>query len=479
MSGYETVIGLEVHAQLMTETKLFCGCRARFGDPPNTNVCPVCLGLPGALPVLNRRAVELAARMGFAVGCRVNEISVFARKNYFYPDLPKGYQISQYDRPLAFGGGVTIDLDGSAKTIGIHRIHMEEDAGKLLHEGFRDAETKSGVDFNRSGVPLIEIVSEPELRSPEEAVAYAQALKVILEFTDVSDADMEKGNLRCDGNISLRRQGETELGTKVELKNLNSFRFLGRALAFEAERQAAALEAGETIVQETRLFDADRGRTETMRTKEEAHDYRYFPEPDLPPLVLEQKWLGRVRDELPELPEARRSRLVSEYGIPAYDAGVLTSSRPLADYFEAAAATSANAKAASNWIMSEVLRKVNETSTPIEAVPVTAASLGELVRLIDEGAISGKIAKEVFEKMYASGEAPRAIVEREGLAQLSDEAEIEKLAQQIVSDNPSQAEEYRGGNDKVLGWFVGQLMKATSGKANPKLARDALTKVLG
>ena len=371
-----------------------------------------------------------------------------------------------------------INVEGSTKMIGINRIHMEEDAGKLLHEGFSDAKMKSGVDYNRAGVPLIEIVSEPELRSPAEAVAYAQDLRAILQFMDVSEASMEKGNLGCDGNISVRKKGETSLGPKVELKNLNSFRFLSRALTFEAERQVVRLEAGKQIVQETRLFDAEKGRTKTMRAKEEAHDYRYFPEPDLPPLVLDQTWLGRISKELNELPKTRRSRLISEYGIPAYDADILTSSRHLADYFESVAATSANAKAASNWIMSEVLRKLNMTSTPIEAVPVSAVALGELLKLIDEGMISGKIAKDVFEKMYASGENPLDIIESEGLAQISDEAEIEKLAKQIVSDNQGQLEEYRGGNEKVLSWFVGQLMKMTSGKINPKLARDALIKVL-
>jgi aspartyl-tRNA(Asn)/glutamyl-tRNA(Gln) amidotransferase subunit B len=357
MTAYETVIGLECHAQLLTRTKLFCGCRAGFGDSPNTNVCPVCIGLPGALPVLNRRAVELATRMALAVGCRVNRNSVFARKNYFYPDLPKGYQISQYDRPLAEEGGLEIQTESGRKRIAIERIHMEEDAGKLLHEGFRDAATKSGVDFNRSGVPLIEIVSRPELSSPEEAVAYAESLREILQYAGVSDADMEKGNFRCDGNVSIRPRGASELGTKVEIKNLNSFRFLGRALAYEVERQAALLDAGSRVVQETRLYDPDEDETHPMRSKEEAHDYRYFPDPDLPLLKLSAGRVDEIRSALPELPRAKRERFEAALGLPEYDAQVLTSSRSLADFFEAAARRSGNPKATSNWVMSDVLRK--------------------------------------------------------------------------------------------------------------------------
>ncbi len=478
MTRYETVIGLECHAQLLTRTKLFCGCRAVFGDPPNENVCPVCVGLPGALPVLNRRAVELAARMSLAVSCRVNQDSIFARKNYFYPDLPKGYQISQYDRPLAEDGFVKVETESGGKRIGIERIHMEEDAGKLLHEGFRDAATKSGVDFNRSGVPLIEIVSRPELSSPEEAVAYAEALREILQYTGVSDADMEKGNFRCDGNVSLRPPGGSKLGTKVELKNLNSFRFLGRALAFEVERQAALLDAGSRVVQETRLYDPDADETHPMRSKEEAHDYRYFPDPDLPPLRLGAEAVDEIARGLPELPAAKRARFKSELGLPAYDAQVLTSSSALADYFEAVSRRSGNPKAASNWVMSDVLRKLKETPSPIEAFPVAPDALGDLVALVDRGTVSGKTARDIFEKMYASGESAEAIVEREGLTQISDPVAIEAVVRSLVDSRPDLVAQYRGGDEKVLGYFVGQAMKATKGQANPKLARELLVRIL-
>jgi len=471
---YEVVIGLEIHAQLLTATKLFCGCSTRFGDRPNTHVCPVCLGLPGALPVLNRKAVALAIRMGLAVNCRIQEASVFARKNYFYPDLPKGYQISQYDRPLAVGGSLMTDDE----TIRITRIHLEEDAGKLLHEGFEGSETQSGVDYNRSGVPLIEIVSEPDLRSPEQAAAYAQGIKTILEYTEVSDANMEQGNLRCDVNVSLRPRGEETLGTKVEIKNLNSFRFLVRALEYEIERQRESLEAGGTIVQETRLYDTSSGRTVSMRGKEEAHDYRYFPEPDLPTLRVSPKWIDDLRKELPELPESKRRRIVAQYEIPDYDAGVLTASRPLADYFEATASSCGNPKAASNWIMSESLRKVKETGVPIDATPVTPQALGEMLRLIEDGTISGKIGKDLFEKMYASGESARRLVEKEGLTQITDRTALEEVARRVLDENPSQVEQYRSGQTKVFGWLVGQVMKATRGKASPALLDEVLKELL-
>jgi aspartyl-tRNA(Asn)/glutamyl-tRNA(Gln) amidotransferase subunit B len=471
---YEVVIGLEIHAQLLTATKLFCGCSTRFGDRPNTHVCPVCLGLPGALPVLNRKAVALAIRMGLAVGCRIHEASVFARKNYFYPDLPKGYQISQYDRPLAVGGSLRTDDE----TIRITRIHLEEDAGKLLHEGFAGSETQSGVDYNRSGVPLIEIVSEPDLRSPEQAAAYAQGIKTILEYAEVSDANMEQGNLRCDANVSLRPRGEETLGTKVEIKNLNSFRFLVRALEYEVERQLESLEAGETIVQETRLYDTSSGRTVSMRGKEEAHDYRYFPEPDLPTLRVSPKWIDGLRQELPELPESKRRRFAAQYEIPVYDAGVLTASRPLADYFEATASSCGNPKAASNWIMSESLRKVKETGVPIDATPVTAQALGEMLRLIDDGTISGKIGKDLFEKMYATGESARRLVQKEGLTQITDRPALEEVTRRVLDENPSQVEQYRSGETKVFGWLVGQVMKATRGKASPTLLDEVLRELL-
>ena len=481
MTEYETVIGLECHAQLLTETKLFCGCRASFGAPPNTNICPVCIGLPGALPVLNGRAVELAARMAFALGCRVNETSIFARKNYFYPDLPKGYQISQYDRPLAEDGAVCIRIGDADKRIRIERIHMEEDAGKLLHDGFEDSNVSSGVDLNRSGVPLIEIVSHPDLRSPEEATQFAQALKEILEYAEVSDADMEKGNFRCDGNVSVRPAGTIELGTKVELKNINSFRFLGRGLAYEVERQIAAYESGESgerIVQETRLYDPDADRTVSMRSKEDAHDYRYFPEPDLPPLDLSSTWLDEQKRKLPELPEARRERLQSDYSIPAYDAKILTSSRARADYFEAAAKRSGSGKATSNWMMSELLRKLNESGVAIEDLPVTPESFGELIELVEKGTLSGKMGKDVFEKMVSSGDGPAAVVEREGLGQISDASAIEELVRTVIAKNPEQVAELKAGKDKVTGWMVGQIMKASRGQANPKLARETLVRLL-
>jgi aspartyl-tRNA(Asn)/glutamyl-tRNA(Gln) amidotransferase subunit B len=439
----------------------------------------VCAGLPGALPVLNRRAVSLAVRMALAVSCRVNAESIFARKNYFYPDLPKGYQISQYDRPLAEDGQLEIETPSGRKRIGIERIHMEEDAGKLLHEGFRDSGTKSGVDLNRSGVPLIEIVSRPELSSPEEAVTYAERLREILQYASISDADMEKGNFRCDGNVSLRPRGSKALGTKVEIKNLNSFRFLGKALAYEARRQAEILDSGGRVVQETRLYDPDADRTHSMRSKEEAHDYRYFPDPDLPPLRLSPETIDEISRAVPELPAAKRARFVAEMGLPAYDVSVLTGSRALADYFEAVARRSKNAKAASNWVMSEVLRKLKEAGAPsLESFPVAPEALGELLALVDQGKVSGKAAKEVFEKMFSSRQSAAAIIEREGLTQISDPGAIEAAVRAVVDARPDLAAQYRSGDEKVLGFFVGQVMKATKGQANPKLARELLVKVL-
>jgi aspartyl-tRNA(Asn)/glutamyl-tRNA(Gln) amidotransferase subunit B len=476
---YEVVIGLEIHAQLLTRTKLFCGCPNRFGDPPNTNVCPVCLGLPGALPVLNRRAVELALRMAQAVSCTIPETSVFARKNYFYPDLPKGYQISQYDQPLALGGFLDIGEGPAAeRIIHLRRIHLEEDAGKLLHEGFAASPGKSAVDYNRSGAPLIEIVSEPEIRSPAEAAAFAQAVKTLLEYTEVSDADMERGNLRADANLSLRPKGASELGTKVEVKNLNSFRYLARALEYEVERQIAAIDSGEPVVAETRLYDPSAHRTESMRSKEEAHDYRYFPEPDLPPLKVSREWRERVGAEIPELPAARRRRLVEQYGLPDYDAAVLTGSRALADYFEAAAAAGAQPKAVSNWVMTDVLRKLKETGSEIGALAVRPAMLAELVRLIDDGTVSGKLAKDLFEQMCASGEPAARLIERQGLRQLSDRAAVEAAAREVLAGNPGPVAQYRAGKTKTLGFLVGQLMKATAGKANPQLAGEVLKSLL-
>jgi len=479
-SRYEPVIGLEVHAQLLTRTKLFCGCANRFGAPPNTLVCPVCLGLPGALPVLNRRAVSLALRAALATGSTVHPVSVFERKNYFYPDLPKGYQISQYEKPLATGGFVAITgADGGEKRVRLARIHMEEDAGKLLHEGFPWSGEKSGVDLNRAGVPLIEIVSEPDLHGPEEAHAYLTALRGVLLYAGVSDCNMEEGSLRCDANVSVRPWGTEALSTRAEIKNLNSFRNVARAVEHEIARQVALVESGGEVVQETRLWNAERGETAPMRSKEDAHDYRYFPEPDLPPLVVSSEWVEESRASLPELPAERRRRFATEYALPGYDAGVLTQERDVAEYFEAAARASGNAKAVSNWVMTEVLRKLKELGGGLASCPIGPAALAGLVRLIDEGTISGKIAKDVFERMWATGEEAAAIVGREGLTQLSDESALEAVVAEVVAGSPDQAASYRGGKSAALGWFVGQVMRRTGGRANPQRVNALLRKALG
>jgi aspartyl-tRNA(Asn)/glutamyl-tRNA(Gln) amidotransferase subunit B len=479
LARYEPVIGVEVHVQLLTRTKIFCACRNRFGDEPNTNVCPVCLGLPGALPVLSREAVTLALRAALATHCTPHELSIFARKNYFYPDLPKGYQISQYDQPLAVDGGIEIPSGGEFRRVRLQRIHMEEDAGKLLHEGFPWSSRKSGVDFNRSGVPLIEIVSHPDLRSAEEAYEYLTALKAVLLYAGVSDCNMEEGSLRCDANVSLRPRGAEAFGTRAEIKNLNSFRNVARAIEHEIARQAGLLDAGERVVQETRLWNAERAETLPMRSKEEAHDYRYFPEPDLPPLVVGADWVEQVRAALPELPAEKRRRFVAEYGLPDYDAGVLTLAREVADYFETVARQSGNPKAASNWVMTELLRKLKDDERPLADSPVKPAQLARLVRLIDAGTISGTIAKQVFEKMWASGEEPDAVVEREGLTQVSDTGAIQAAIDAVIAANPGQVATYRKGKTGTLGWFVGQVMKATGGKANPQLVNELLKKSLG
>jgi aspartyl-tRNA(Asn)/glutamyl-tRNA(Gln) amidotransferase subunit B len=480
LSRYEPVVGLEVHVQLRTRTKLFCGCENRFGAPPNTLVCPVCLGLPGALPVPNRQAVTLALRAAIALGCQANTVSVFERKNYFYPDLPKGYQISQYQAPLASSGSLAIALPAGEKRVRIARLHMEEDAGKLLHEGFAWSDAKSGVDLNRAGVPLVEIVSEPDLGSAEEAHAYLAALRALLVYAEVSDGNMEQGSLRCDANVSVRPRGATRLGTRAEIKNLNSFRNVARAIEHELARQVALVESGRKVVQETRLWNAERGETASMRGKEDAHDYRYFPEPDLAPLAVSPDWIAEARASLPELPAERRRRFVERYALPEYDAGVLTQERELADYFEAAANESGQAKAVSNWIMTELLRKLKEDGRPLAEAKVSAPMLAGLVELVASGAISGKIAKDVFEKMWSTGEPATAIVEREGLAQLDDERALAAAVAEVVAASPEQVASYRGGKKAALGWFVGQVMKRTEGRANPQrvnqLLKDALEK---
>jgi aspartyl-tRNA(Asn)/glutamyl-tRNA(Gln) amidotransferase subunit B len=458
MPEFEAVIGLEIHAQLLTASKIFCSCSTAFGAAPNTHVCPVCLGLPGPLPVLNREAVDLATRAALALGCRINESSVFARKNYFYPDLPKGYQISQYERPLATGGTLT--------GVGITRVHMEEDAGKSIHEGFADSDRKTYVDFNRSGVPLIEIVTEPDLRSAADAAAFFSRLREILVWLGVNDGNMEEGSLRCDANVSVRRVGETALGTKAEVKNLNSFRFLEKALEHEIERQIEIVASGVRVVQETRLWDPAAGHTVSMRSKEEAHDYRYFPEPDLPPLTVDAARVERIRAGMPELPEARRRRFVDRYALTEYDAAQLTQSREVSDYFEAAVAAGASPKVAGNWIIN-----IAGSSLPIER-------LTGLLALVEQNVISGSIAKTVFDTMMASGRTAEDIVAAEDLAQIDDEGQIARLVAEVLAKNASAVAQYRGGKSNAFGFLVGQVMKAAGGKANPKRVNELLKRVL-
>jgi aspartyl-tRNA(Asn)/glutamyl-tRNA(Gln) amidotransferase subunit B len=482
---WEVVIGLEVHAQLLTRSKMFCGCSTTFGAAPNTQTCPVCQGMPGVLPVLNRRAVEFGIKTALAFDCRINPRCRFARKHYYYPDMPKNYQISQYEEPLAEDGWLEIDLaDGSTRRIGIQRLHLEEDVGKLVHEGTLETAQTSQVDFNRAGVPLMETVSKPDLRSPEEAAQYLRAFRAVLVYLGVCDGNMEEGSLRCDANISLRRRGATELGTKVEIKNMNSFRNVQRALEFEVQRQAQALEAGERVTQETRLWEADRGYTRSMRSKEYAHDYRYFPEPDLVPLALDLAWVGEIRATLPELPRARRQRFVSQHGLPAYDAGVLTQSRALAEYFEAAVQAYPSAKVVSNWVMSELLRALpGDDDQAIAAAAITPARLAGLLHLVDDGTISGKIAKDVFDKMMRSGEDAEAIVRREGLTQVTDTAALASIIDRIIAENPKPLEDWKKGRKEAAKAYVGLVMKATRGKANPALVNrlldDKLSKFQG
>jgi aspartyl-tRNA(Asn)/glutamyl-tRNA(Gln) amidotransferase subunit B len=476
---YEPVIGLEVHVQLLTATKIFCSCSTHFGDAPNTNVCPVCLGLPGALPVLDRKAVEFATLAGMALNCRINETSIFARKNYFYPDLPKGYQISQYDKPLAEHGAIEIKVNGATKKIGITRVHLEEDAGKSLHEGFVNSSETTAIDLNRSGVPLIEIVSEPDLASPDEAYEYLTRLKEIILYTGVSDCNMEEGSLRCDGNISVRPRGQKEFGTKTEVKNVNSFRFIREALEYEIERQIGVIESGGKITQETRLYNSNEGKTYGMRSKEQAHDYRYFPEPDLLPLVVDAKWQAEIRGTLPELPEARRNRMVADYGITEQDAHVLAITKARADQFESAAKAAKSAKRVANLVQSELMGRLKAKGLEIEQSPISMKGVAASADLVESGAISGKMLKELYDLAFERGKDFSAVYEEEGRPQQSsDTSALEKIIDEIIAANPKQVEQYRAGKKTVASFFVGQVMKASKGVANPQLVNELLGKKL-
>jgi aspartyl-tRNA(Asn)/glutamyl-tRNA(Gln) amidotransferase subunit B len=473
---FEPVIGLEVHAQLKTKTKIFCSCSTSFGAPPNTHTCPVCLGMPGVLPVLNKKVVEFTLRMAIAINCQIGRESRFARKNYFYPDLPKGYQISQYELPIGENGYIEIESNHDKKRIGITRIHMEEDAGKLGHDPDRPL---SMVDFNRTGVPLIEIVSDPDIRSPEEAGAYLRKLRSIVRYIGICDGNMEEGSFRCDANISIRPKGSDTLGTRAELKNLNSFKHVEKALHFEIDRQKEILEDGGHVVQETRLWDPDKNRSTSMRSKEEAHDYRYFPDPDLLPLVIDEDWIDAVKKTLPELPDEKKKRFTIEYSLPSYDATFLTSSRELADYFEACVDKFPNPKQVSNWVMGSLLGLLNVEGKSINESPISPQNLASLLKLIDDGVISGKIAKTVFDEMAQTGKPPKEIVEEKGLVQVTDVSAIDEVVSAVISRCPKEVEEYKNGKTKLLGFFVGQVMKETKGKANPKIVNEILKDKLG
>ncbi|AZS17230.1 Asp-tRNA(Asn)/Glu-tRNA(Gln) amidotransferase subunit GatB [Paenibacillus lutimineralis] len=474
-SKYETVIGLEVHVELHTKSKIFCGCSTEFGAPPNSHTCPVCLGHPGVLPVLNRQAVDYAMKAAMALNCEIGDVCKFDRKNYFYPDSPKAYQISQFDQPIGLNGYIDIEMDGYTKRIGITRLHLEEDAGKLTHV---DGGYASLVDFNRVGTPLVEIVSEPEISTPEEAKAYLEKMRAIMQYCDVSDVKMEEGSMRCDANISLRPHGQKEFGTRAELKNMNSFRGVQRGLEYEQYRQAEILDEGGEVVQETRRWDDSQGKTFSMRGKEEAHDYRYFPDPDLVKLYIDEDWKARIRASIPELPDARKARYTKDYGLPDYDAAVITSSKPLADLFESSLEHTSDSKSISNWIMGELLGYLNSNGLELAAVKLTGQGLGEMVNLIEKGTISSKIAKTVFKEMLQSGKLPQQIVEEQGLVQISDEGAILAIVQEVVANNPASVQDYQAGKEKAIGFLVGQVMKQSKGKANPGLVNKLLVEVL-
>lgn len=480
-SKYEAVIGLECHCQLLTNSKLFCSCSTKFGEPPNMNTCPVCLGLPGALPVLNLAAVAMAVKAGIGLNCAINLESQWSRKNYFYPDLPKGYQISQYDRPLAEHGHIEVQVNGERRKIGVQRIHMEEDAGKSLHDGFPDSARNTYLDYNRSGVPLTEIVTRPDIRTSEEAFDYLTRLKEILEYLGVNDGNMEEGSLRCDANVSIRLKGSEKFGTRTELKNINSFRFVRKAIDYELDRQSQVLESCGRVVQETRLWNSDEERTVSMRSKEEAHDYRYFPDPDLPLLVLEAKWVESIRQSMTELPEARRNRFVATYAMSEYDAGVLTITRSLAEFFDETARLSGQPKATANWIMGDLLRFFKDSHVDLKdlsASPVTPKMLADMILLVEKGTISGKIAKTVMEEMYQTGKPPDAIVEEKGLIQISNSGELEGIVDSVMAQHPDAVAQYRSGKQASMGFLVGQIMKATKGRANPQTVNELLRKRL-